>query len=368
MARGRGRGPQAGRGRGRGQQNPFADEPAAGVIRQPEKQKKGKAKAQGKRATKASSVQLAQQVDAVPEDALLRHQEIKRAHTDAVVAIVMQEDAIYTASRDKLLKRWKVQRLACGRYELTADLEVPLGDVCWCLVSAGEWLFCGLGDGRIRGFSKSGQDMTLSDPSSSKRVSCLLQHQHVLISAGADATVRCWTMPAGASTFSCTASLSEGILGAVQCMCVLSECLWVGGTSGVSIVELASLRVAKQLQPRKFVSGFLLYEGHMVVSYADGTVCIFDPAGNQKLCQPPMPAGPVLCMAGLDSGPRVLCGHSKGQVSSITLPMFQLKHYWQALERCKVQSLCCAGHDGIFLLGAENGSLQLWQRSAPAGL
>ena len=29
-------------------------------------------------------------------------------------------------------------------------LEVPLGDVCWCLISAGDWLFCGLGDGTIK--------------------------------------------------------------------------------------------------------------------------------------------------------------------------------------------------------------------------
>ena len=107
--------------------------------------------------------------------------------------------------------------------------------------------------------------------------------------------------------------------------------------------------------------------------------------------------------AGLESGPRVLCGHAKGQVSSISLPNFVLKKYWHALERCKagrklhvgcagalvllsvargvegtgergkhvvcflflplqVQTLCCAGHDGIYVLGAENGTLQLWQR------
>ncbi len=30
----------------------------------------------------------------------------------------------------------------------------------------------------------------------------------------------------------------------------------------------------------------------------------------------------------------------------------------------KVQTLCCAGHDGIYVLGAENGTIQLWQRDA----
>ena len=28
----------------------------------------------------------------------------------------------------------------------------------------------------------------------------------------------------------------------------------------------------------------------------------------------------------------------------------------------EVQTLCWAGHDGIYVLGAENGTVQLWQR------
>jgi hypothetical protein len=77
----------------------------AGVIRQPEKQKNKKIKAQAKRAAKGSALPPVQVRDAVPEDCFLRHQEVLKAHKDAVMAIVMQEDALYTASRDKLLKR-----------------------------------------------------------------------------------------------------------------------------------------------------------------------------------------------------------------------------------------------------------------------
>merc|ERR1719436_2217414 len=152
-------------------------------------------------------------------------------------------------------------------------------------------------------------------------------------------------------------------------MAVLGENLWVGGTNGASIIELKTLRVVSQPGPKKFVSGLLQFSGHMIVVYTDGSMRIFDAAGRETHSQPPLSAGPVLCVAGLDVGPRVLCGHAKGQVSSIALPMFEFKQSWQALEKCKVQSLCCAGHDGIFLLGAENGTLQLWQRDpahAPA--
>jgi len=224
--------------------------------------------------------------------------------------------------------------------------------------------FCGLGNGNIRAYSKAGREVNMEGHT--KRVSCLLTHQHVLLSGGADGSVRFWQMNPESQTFACTHNISEGISGNVSSLCVMNEFLWVGGTSGVSIVELATLRVVAQLQPKKFVAGMLQFQGHMIAVYSDGAICIFDGAGKQTHSQPPLPAGPILCVAGLESGPRLLCGHSKGQVSSITLPMMQLKKCYQTFERCKVQSMCCAGHDGIYLVGAENGTIQLWQRDEAA--
>jgi len=274
----------------------------------------------------------------------------------------MAEDAIYTGSRDKLLKRWRVGRSpATGRFELTEDLKVELGDICWSMVMAGEWIFCGLGDGTIKGFSKAGQQAILK--AHTKRAQCLKVHQHVLLSGGSDGTVRCWQADPSGANFACTNTISEGLSSGITCLAVLGEHLWVGGTSGVSVVELASLRVVSQIQPKKFVAGFQEFQGHMIVAYADGQVCIFDAGGGKKLEQPPMAVGPILSVAGLENGPRFLCGHSKGQVSSIVLPAFQLRTCWQALERAKIQSICCAaGQDGIFMLGGENGTLHIWQR------
>jgi len=300
-------------------------------------------------------------VEEVLEEGIRRHQEIVKAHSDAVMAIAITEDCIYTGSRDKTLKRWKPLPTPSGRFELRPDVEVPLGEQCLCLVVVGEWLFCGLSTGNIRGFAKSGKEMTLTGHT--KKCSALLVHQHVLISGGGDATVRCWQMDPATQNFTCTHSITEGIPGSVNSLTALGEYLWIGGTSGVSVVELASLRVVSQLAPKKFVASFLPYEGHIIVSYVDGSSCIFDGQGNQKLQQQPLAAGPVMCMAGLELGPRMLCGHAKGQVSSVELPGFVLRKYWQALERCKVQSIACTpGQDGMFIVGGENGSLQLWQR------
>ena len=36
---------------------------------------------------------------------MFRHSEVEKAHGDAVMSIVMAADCIYTASRDKTLKR-----------------------------------------------------------------------------------------------------------------------------------------------------------------------------------------------------------------------------------------------------------------------
>lgn len=305
-------------------------------------------------------------VDVVKEDCIFRHQEIPKAHTDAITAVVMMEDSIYTGSRDRSLKRWKPVRNSKGRFEMKNDLEVPLSAPIWSLISVGEWLFCGLGTGEIKAFSKSGGEMKLEGHS--KRVACMLVHEHVLMTAGADGCVRCWQMDPQRQVFACTHTITDDISGGIACMAVLNERLWVGTSSGVSVIELSTLKVVGQLNPKKSVAGLLQFEGHMIVIYSDGGVVIFNSNGERTHEQAPLKAGPVTAMGGLESGPRLLCGHAKGQVSTITLPMFNLKHYWQCVGRCKVTAMCCAGHDGIFLIGSENGNLQLWQRDENAPL
>merc|ERR1712129_154534 len=49
----------------------------------------------------------------------------------------------------------------------------------------------------------------------------------------------------------------------------------------------------------------------------------------------PLGAGPLVSIAGLESGPRVLCGHANGKVSTLTLPDFTFKFDFQALDRHK---------------------------------
>merc|ERR1719265_2647001 len=159
----------------------------------------------------------------------------------------MAEDAVYTAARDKLLKKWKPTKTG-DKWELTLELEIPLPDTCWSMLYYGVWLFCGLGDGRIRAFSKDGRDVTLTGHS--KRVGVLLVHQDILLSGSSDGSIRCWQAQEGnPQAFGCTHSIASGLPDAISCMSVLNEALWVGGTSGVTLVDLSQMRAARDIQP-----------------------------------------------------------------------------------------------------------------------
>ena len=337
-----------------------------GVIMANQEKRRGKPKAtarsqrQSGKSGKKNGKHIGGAVEECREEGIVRHSELPKAHTDSVMSIIIAEDCIYTASRDKTLKRWKVGRNPGGRFELQHEFDVPLGVTCLCMCSVGEWLFCGLGSGAIRGFSTGTRTGFLLS-AHSKRCSTLLVHEAVLLSGGADASVKCWMMDPSTQMFNNTHSITEGLCGATNCLSVLDGHLWVGGLSGISIIQMETFKVVHQVMPNKSVAGFLVFQGHIIVSYSDGTTCYFDTAGQQKHTLVPLPSGPVLCIAGLETGPRLLCGHAKGQVSSVGLPMMDPRAYWQAFERCKVQSIACAGHDGIFIIGGENGALQIWQ-------
>merc|ERR1712130_848418 len=96
--------------------------------------------------------------------------------------------------------------------------------------------------------------------------------------------------------------------------------------------NLSSLKVTKLLPPVKPVSKFLEFQGHIIAAYADGTLRVFDGDGNQKSEVPALAAGPIASIGGLEAGPRFLCGHLHGQVSSIVLPDFVFKTQFQAFN------------------------------------
>jgi len=294
------------------------------------------------------------------EESIGRHCEVVGAHGQGIQAISMSEQGIYTASLDKSLNRWKPVPKPDGRMELQNDLKIPLPESCYALLFKDGWLLCGMWDGSIIAYSQDGSNHTLQGHS--RKVTALLVHAGVLISGSADKDVRLWQTTPGSNAFSCTHTISESMPGPINRLYVLGEHLFVGGVSGLAMCNLQNLTVTKILPPTKPVADFLEFQGHIIVAYTDGSLRVFDPEGTFKSGVKPLPAGPIVSLGGLDSGPRVLVGHAKGQVSTITLPNFEFKTQFQALLGSRVEAIRCVGHDGLFLLGFSNGTLQLWQR------
>lgn len=299
-----------------------------------------------------------QTTDKVDADSVARHCEVK-AHDGPIVAIAMTEQGIYTASQDKMLKRWKPNKDAAGRFQLTPDLEVPLQEACFSMLCASGWIFCGFWNGEVKAFSQDGANSVLRGHT--KRVTDIKQHQGVLITGSADREVRLWQMDPASKVFNCTHTIGD-MPGAINCLHVLGDNIWVGGMSGIAMCNLTSLKVTKLLPPAKTVTSFLEFQGHIVAAYADGGLRVFDGEGNMKSEMQNLQGGPITRIAGLESGPRLICGHSHGQVSTITLPDFAFKVQFQAYLDTSIDAVMTAGHDGIFLLGSKTGSLQMWQR------
>jgi len=255
-------------------------------------------------------------------------------------------------------------KAAFVRFQMQEEIIINLPDNCFSLLYSAGWLFCGLWDGSLRAYHQDGTEASLNGHS--RRVTAIITHQNVLITGAMDHEVRLWQMDPNTKKFTCTHTLSESMPGAIVKLKVIGEHLFVGGTNGVAMVNLAKLEVTKLLPPTKPVADFLEFQGHLIVAYQEGNMKVLDGAGECKTDMKPLAAGPILAIGGLEHGPRVLVGHAKGQVSIINLPSFDFKTQFQAIVNSKVNCVMCAGHDGIFMLGFQDGTVQLWQRVGAA--
>lgn len=193
-------------------------------------------------------------------------------------------------------------------------------------------------------------------------MTALLIHENILISGAHDEEVRLWQHQSEGNRFHCINTIKDNI-GQVNCLQVLGTKLFVGTMSGIRIIDLGNLSVQPGvLPPTRSVSSFMLYENHLVVSYGNGGTQILDAQGQKKMLNDPTEFGSMTDMAGLESGPRVICGHGNGGVSVIELPSFDVKVQFQALEGRDSIETVTACPDGLFLLGSKLGTLQLWQR------
>jgi len=301
--------------------------------------------------------QVTEKVDA---EKMLRHCEVP-GHTAPISAIAMTPEGIYTASQDKKLKRWKPTPGPDGRFNLVMDQEVPLPEAVHSMICTDGWCMCGLWNGEIKAFNVDGTQTTLAGHT--KKVTSMVLHKGILISASMDTQVRLWQFDPATRGFNCLNVLKDDMPGPIFNLVVLGDnLLFIGGMNGVAIMDLQTLRVNKSLPPAKSVTGFLVFEGHVIVSYQDGSLKVIAADGTSKKEVSMLQGGPVHCIAGLVPGPRVLVGHNRGQVSTISLPMFEFQTQFQAFLNNAVECVFATNHEGMFVLGSKSGALQLWQK------
>jgi len=292
------------------------------------------------------------------------------AHKDIVNAVIrVDADKVYTGGKDGVLRTWTAVAKDNGAVELQADLNVDIGvEVCSLLYEpSSQWLFCGLGDGRIRGYHKptvGEQDLK----GHASNVWCMLIHQSCLISGSWDSTVRVW-QPDANQQFKCVHTLST--TGGIKHMHILGNNLWTGGAKGLMVFDLTSMERVHQKTDKEVgaVMSLLEFQGHIVVSSLWGSCKVFTAAG-EKTHEEKLESGKgarsigITSMVGVvhpvSNEAMLVWGLQGGSCAVYILPDFKLKGRWEASRFGDVRALCDAGN-GMLLSAGSDGTVVLWK-------
>lgn len=288
-------------------------------------------------------------------------------HSDGINCMAMIEDKVYTGGRDNALFAWRGIPSQMG-FELAQDTP-PV-----CMSSSpnsllyepvSKWLFCGLWGGDIQAFCKAPQ---MEDRLSGHRksVSSIAVHSGVLISGSNDGTVRLWTMNPQSGRFQAHGQALNNPSGSVSAVRVLNDGLWVGGHTGVSVFDLATLQPKGTLQSAVPVTGMIEFEGHMVVSYRNGDVKIYTAAGIEAFNHPAVGdhtsnTAIEIMMHPTANKAMLLCGQVLGYVTAYDLPEFRARGSFCTRQGSDVRSIVNVKANGMFLTAGAHGDIMMWQ-------
>mmetsp|Transcript_72624 Transcript_72624/g.117089 ORF Transcript_72624/g.117089 Transcript_72624/m.117089 type:complete len:413 (+) Transcript_72624:107-1345(+) len=297
---------------------------------------------------------------------------VNMGHNGCVSCMVMADGKVYSGGRDENLFVWQAQGSAGAGFQLIQDCApIHLGSSVTALLyePSSKWLFCGLWSGEIRAFCK---DPVREDRLQGHRrsVACLLVHSSVVISGSNDGTVRLWTFDPAAGRFQCHGQPLNNPSGPVNCMRVLGEALWVGGNTGITCFDLASLQPKGTLPAEHPVTGLIECSGYMAATFRDGSVKIYDPAGSPIFQRPPMGehtsnTAVELMMHPLTNKAMLLCGQQLGYVTAYDLPEFKPRGSFCCKDRSDIKVILDTKNAGMFLTAGFHGDIMVWQWGAP---
>lgn len=145
----------------------------------------------------------------------------------------------------------------------------------------------------------------------------------------------------------------------------------IGGSAGNTSSSSSSIPV-NDLLPWEAAG-----EHYVIASFRDGSVRVYHAmTGELKHSVPSAPDCKMvqkITLLGSGTSQRLLCAHLDGKMSALELPSFKRVAVWQAFEKTNTSVVVAVpqviasrlGCDvrGLFLVGSQNGGLQLWQHA-----
>eukprot|EP00931_Biecheleriopsis_adriatica_P110665 TRINITY_DN84957_c0_g1_i1.p1 TRINITY_DN84957_c0_g1~~TRINITY_DN84957_c0_g1_i1.p1 ORF type:complete len:403 (-),score=80.74 TRINITY_DN84957_c0_g1_i1:11-1219(-) len=293
-------------------------------------------------------------------------------HNGGLNCMIMADDRVYSGGRDEQLFVWRAEGAPGGNFQLVQDCPpIHLGSsvtaLCW--EPSSKWLFCGLWSGEIRAYCK---EPVKEDRLQGHRrsVTCILIHSGVVISGSNEGTVRLWTFNQQTGGFQGHGQPMSNPSGPVTCAKVLNDALWVGGNSGITCFDLASLQAKGTISSQHQVTGLLQMEQHMIATFRNGEVVIYDASGSPVFKRPPMGehqsnTAVELMMHPIANKPMLLCGQQFGYITAYDLPEFKPRGSFVCKDRSDTKAICDAKSGGMFLTGGFHGDIMVWKWGTP---
>mmetsp|Transcript_108211 Transcript_108211/g.312743 ORF Transcript_108211/g.312743 Transcript_108211/m.312743 type:complete len:448 (-) Transcript_108211:101-1444(-) len=121
-------------------------------------------------------------------------------HRAGVSCLLVAEGAVWCGARDGVIRRWRLQAAAEEEPDAILRGDKPLPDVAACLIGADRYVFSGHLSGTIRQWDIERNTLVRTFADRDKHeagVLSFLVQQDLLLSGGADGTVRLWDKASG---------------------------------------------------------------------------------------------------------------------------------------------------------------------------
>lgn len=223
-------------------------------------------------------------------------------------------------------------------YSCTLDATTPFDTQVTKIFLAADCLFCGLHDGRIKGFHRT-SGATFELIGHAREVHAIALLENILISADFSGNVRFWK-PALTQTQSVTFECAQVFEAGFPVLVLApyfaqdgSRSLWMGGHGKLALLNLQTMQFVAQHAPsdQGLLMDFVKYDSHLWSASHLGSFLAVNPltgalAGSFGQASPKR----ILAVTGTDTvqdGPALLLGHPEGEVTCLQMPQLKSKSH-----------------------------------------